>query len=120
MTLLQIIPGSEQLVTGATNVSPHGNEVYGYLILVLVVMNIGAWYAAIHLFKKWSDLSSKMHENALEQTKTFTELSGYMERHNDSVENQSAESRESTRRILGRISSTGRKLQNNEPIGTDD
>lgn len=116
--LLQV-PGSDQLIAGAVQVNPQGSQVYGYLILVLVIVCLTEALVIRYLYLELRAFSGKMQQNAIDQTSVFKELSMYMDNHNDSMEAMGEQNTAATSRILGRISSTARKLQRNEPIPED-
>lgn len=126
MILLQI-PGSEALLTEAVKVSPDDSSVYGYLVLLLVSLVLVLLTVLYQLFKRYETLSIKVFDNALEQTRTFTMLSSYMERNNSgvtelnsNVENIGKEVTASKEQILRRVSTVGIKLQRDETIQDPD
>ena len=125
MTLLQTI--SPELISQATEVTPYGYAVYKFVVGLLLAAVLGLITVLWYYVKKYDALVEKVHGNAVEQTKTFTSLSGYMGRHNGNVEEllslvekEASKSEETRRLILRRISTVAIKLQRDEQIQEPD
>jgi len=114
------VPGTTELITNATTVSPYGETVFGFLTLTLIVANIVQAGVVVYLYKGKEKLHEQMTVNATEQTQTFTELTRFLHKASaDSAEYQKA-SEDRTNRLIRIIKRTGQKLQNDEKIDPDD
>lgn len=123
MTLLQIIPGSDQLVTGAANVTPTGTAVYGYLVMLLVVFLSAALLVIRFLYLRNEALHRDITSYAAEQVALLTGVKTELNNHRIAaaeltkavieshrmIEDHQESSNKNTLAILGKIGKIIRK-----------
>lgn len=119
MILLQVPPGTDELIKESLNITPYTEKVYGYLILVLIVANAIQASVVIFLYRGKEKLHERMTTNSIEQTKTFTELNTYFEDHEKQSKHMTDTIDANKNELMRLIRRIGIKIQNNEKIDPD-
>jgi hypothetical protein len=119
MILLQVPPGTQELLTGAQDITPYSEKVFGYIILILVVGNLAQAMVVVYLYRAKEKLHDRMADNGIAQTEVFGKLAIYMEQSADHWQtlNESITSR--TTELTRVIKRVGFKIQKNEAIDPD-